>query len=191
MEATCGALFGEPSLEGRTVAISGVGKVGRVLAELLRDALSTVIVADVDPLAVAGAVEELGAVAAPVEEIHRVRCDIYAPCALGGALDDRSVPELACAAVVGAANNQLAHPGIAELLRARSIAYVPDYVANAGGIINISHERGGYDKDRAHAHVGSIYDTVAALFSEASRSGETLETVAAKLAEERLGQPTP
>lgn len=186
MQATARKLWGSDSLSGRTVAISGVGKVGATLAQLAHEDGAKLVVADVDRAAVAEAVEQLGATASDPSEIHRVRCDIYAPCALGGALNDETVPELACEAVVGAANNQLAAPELADVLNKRSIAYVPDYVANAGGIINIAYERGGYDAEKARAHVSRIYDAVSDLFDEAGRSGRTLEAIAEETAERRM-----
>ncbi|HEV8065927.1 MAG TPA: hypothetical protein VGP46_13880, partial [Acidimicrobiales bacterium] len=125
-------------------------------------------------------------------QIHAVACDIYAPCALGGALNVVTAPELACAAVCGAANNQLDTPDIEEALQARGIVYVPDYVANAGGVINIAYERNGqYDGEAAVAHVGRIYDTVKSLFDDASRSGDRLSVIADRMAEERIRSGRP
>ncbi len=190
MQATAQCLWGSSSLSGSTIAISGVGKVGGALAALAADDGASLVVADVDEEAVKRAVEAYGASATSPAEIHRTRCDIYAPCALGGALSAQTVPELACTAVVGAANNQLAAPEIAEELQARSIAYVPDYVANAGGIINIAYERGGYDPEAARAHVGRLYETVVKLFADAGTVGvvgaATLAEIADRTAEARI-----
>jgi valine dehydrogenase (NAD+) len=187
MQAAARCLWGSDSLAGRRIAISGVGKVGGTLAELAAGDGAKLVVTDVDESAVRRIVEATGASVADPGEIHRTPCDVYAPCALGGALNDETVPELACEVVVGAANNQLARPELAEALRARGIAYVPDYVANAGGIINIAYERDrSYDPDAARAHVARIYDTVVALFDEASRTGATLEAIADQTAERRI-----
>ncbi|MHB8244590.1 MAG: Glu/Leu/Phe/Val family dehydrogenase [Acidimicrobiales bacterium] len=186
MQATAQCLWGSPSLRGRTIAISGVGKVGGTLAELVAADGAKVVVSDIDEGAVRLAVDRLGAQPATVEEIHRTPCDIFAPCALGGAINDETVLELSCEAVVGAANNQLSRRELAAVLRNRSIAYVPDYVANAGGIINIAYERGGYDPEAAHEHVGRIFDAVVGLFEQASRSGDTLEEIADRTAEARM-----
>ncbi len=188
MQAAAEKLWGDPSLSGRTIAISGVGKVGSTLARLAAAEGAKLVVADVDQQAVEALVEAVGAIPAEVSEIHRTHCDIYAPCALGGALNEGTVPELACEAVVGAANNQLSVPEMADALASRHIAYVPDYVANAGGVINIAYERGGYDPVAARAHVGRIYETVLELFTKAEASGETLEAVADRTAEERMAQ---
>lgn len=184
IQAASASVFGSPSLAGRTIAISGVGKVGAALAGHALEDGATLIVADVDRAA-AAAIE--GATVVPVEEIHRTECDIFAPCALGGAINDRTVGELRCAAVVGAANNQLARRSLADVLAHRSIAYVPDYVANAGGIINIAYERGrAYDPVAAREHVGRIYETVTRLFAEAEITGETLEVIADRFAEQAM-----
>ncbi|HLI45168.1 MAG TPA: Glu/Leu/Phe/Val dehydrogenase dimerization domain-containing protein [Acidimicrobiales bacterium] len=187
MQATVRSLFAAESLEGRTIAISGVGKVGHTLAELAAAEGAKVVVGDIDATAARRAAELTGATVVPVGEVHRTRCDIFAPCALGGALDESTVAELACEAVVGAANNQLASPEMADRLHDRGIAYVPDYVANAGGIINIAYERGRpYDPEAARAHVGRIYDTVLALFNDAASTGETLEVIAERTAKQRI-----
>jgi valine dehydrogenase (NAD+) len=187
MEAAARALWGSPSLAGRRVAIRGVGKVGGALAGLCADRGAGVIVADVSPAALARVAADVPeAVVVEPAAIHRVQCDLYAPCALGGALNGATVPELACQAVCGAANNQLETPAVESAMAARGITYVPDYVANAGGIINIAYERGGYDPDAAREHVGRIFDTTARLFEESRRSGETLGVIADRLAEARI-----
>src|SRR5579875_759008 len=162
MQATVRSLFAAESLEGRTIAISGVGKVGHTLAELAAAEGAKVVVGDIDATAARRAAELTGATVVPVAE-------------------------LACEAVVGAANNQLASPEMADRLHDRGIAYVPDYVANAGGIINIAYERGRpYDPEAARAHVGRIYDTVLALFNDAASTGETLEVIAERTAKQRI-----
>lgn len=186
MEAAAQALWGSASLEGRHVAVNGVGKVGGSLAVLCAERGARITVADVSGAAVAHVRSETAVEVVDPDVVHRVVCDIYAPCALGGALNDRTVPELACAAICGAANNQLATPAIEAALRARGITYVPDYVANAGGIINIAYEFAGHDPSAPRAHVGRIFDTVMRLFEEASRSGETLSVVADQMAEARI-----
>ncbi|HKH88933.1 MAG TPA: Glu/Leu/Phe/Val dehydrogenase family protein, partial [Acidimicrobiales bacterium] len=188
MEAAAQALWGSPSLAGRHVAINGIGKVGHTLAELCSDRGARLSIADVSPVAIARARAGLATEVAVTEPaaIHRVDCDVYAPCALGGALNDETVPELGCKVVCGAANNQLATAATESALAARGISYVPDYVANAGGIINIAYERGSYDADAAREHVGRIFDTTARLFEESSRSGEALGVIADRLAEARM-----
>lgn len=186
MEAAANYLWGSEDLTGKHVALAGVGKVGSELARLLIERNCRLTVADVSTTAVK-AVEALG-VASIVDpdEIHRVHCDIFAPCALGGVLNERSVDELDCAAIVGAANNQLASTQIADNLRSRSITYVPDFVANAGGVINIAHEHLGYDPSRARAQVKGIYTTTERLLSRSREEAITPLRAALALANERL-----
>jgi valine dehydrogenase (NAD+) len=187
MEATAEALWGSSSLEGRRVNVSGVGKVGHSLALLCAQRGARVTAADVSGDAVKALLKEMpGVEAADPENIHRLDCDVYAPCALGGALNDQTVPELACQAVCGAANNQLADETTEAALQVRGITYVPDYVANAGGIINIAYERGGYDGDAARAHVARIFDTTAELFEVARKTGDALSVIADRTAEQRI-----
>ncbi|HET9093199.1 MAG TPA: Glu/Leu/Phe/Val dehydrogenase dimerization domain-containing protein [Acidimicrobiales bacterium] len=190
MQATARVLWGTDSLSGRTIAVNGVGKVGGALCELAAEDGAKLVVSDVDEAAVRRMTDSVGAVVADPAEVHKTPCDIYAPCALGGAINDTTVNELACQAVVGAANNQLARRELAEVLRERGVAYVPDYVVNAGGIINIAYERGGYDASAAHEHVGRLYDVVVGLLEEAGRTGETLEEIADRTAEARMAAAT-
>ncbi|HEV2761277.1 MAG TPA: Glu/Leu/Phe/Val dehydrogenase dimerization domain-containing protein, partial [Acidimicrobiales bacterium] len=147
MKAVAQRLWGDTSLVGRHVAVAGVGKVGRALLGHLAEERARVTVADVTPAAVDWAVTEVGAEAVAVEKIHAVECDIYSPCALGGVLNTNTIPELRCAAVVGSANNQLADDAAsARLLADAGVLYAPDFVVNAGGLINIAEELapGGY-----------------------------------------------
>ena len=153
MHAVAERLWGSPELAGRHVAIAGVGKVGSALARHLHEAGARLTVADVRPDPVGVAVSELGAASAPVEQIHAVECDIFSPCALGAGLNERTIPELRCEAVCGSANNQLEEEADGERIAARGVLYAPDYVANAGGVINIAVEAAGesYDRDAAFA----------------------------------------
>ena len=189
MKAVARHLWGDTSLVGRHVALAGVGKVGSALLAHLVDERARVTVADVTPAAVERAVAEAGAEAVAVEKIHAVDCDIYSPCALGGALNAETIPELRCAAVVGSANNQLAD-GLesARLLAATGVLYAPDFVANAGGLINIAEELapGGYRPDRALTAVQRIFETVASVLHAAEADGVTTAEAADRLAEERI-----
>ncbi|HEX3623044.1 MAG TPA: Glu/Leu/Phe/Val dehydrogenase family protein, partial [Acidimicrobiales bacterium] len=177
------------SLVGRHIALAGVGKVGSALLGHLADAGARVTVADVTEAAVDRAVAESGAEAVDVEKVHAVDCDIYAPCALGGALSAETIPELRCAAVVGSANNQLAD-GVttARLLAGEGVLYAPDFVVNAGGLINIAEELapGGYHPDQALAAVRRIFDTVTSVLHAAEVGGVTTAEAADRLAEERI-----
>jgi leucine dehydrogenase len=117
---------------------------------------------------------------------HTVPCDIFSPCALGAVLNATTIPELRCDAVVGSANNQLASLADAERLRHRSIVYVPDFVASAGGVINIADEPHGYNRERAYARIETIHDTVLAVFDRADAENITTTLAAERQAEDRI-----
>lgn len=187
MRAGAEAVWGSPTLAGRRVGVSGVGKVGRHLVEhLLRDGAS-VVVSDVDPAAV-GAVQSQSPEVdvLPVDALPTAALDVYAPCALGGALDDETVPALRAALVCGAANNQLAHPGVEKLLADRGVLYCPDYVVNAGGLIQVADEIEGYVAARATARALGILDTTRAVLTAASSEGVPPAQAADRLAERRM-----
>lgn len=186
MKATAITLWGSSSLEGRHVAVQGVGKVGHGVVRHLVEERCRVTVADISPAAVERAVSDFGVEVAPLEKIHAIDCDIYSPCALGGALNERTIPELRCAAVCGCANNQLAGPGCDEALVRAGVLYAPDYVVNAGGIINIAEELRGYSRERAETGLRHIYDTTMAVFERAAAEGITTAAAANRLAEARI-----
>ena len=190
MKAVARHLWDDTSLAGRHVVVAGVGKVGSILVRHLVDERAKVTVADVDEGRVAGAVEDFGVEAVAPADAHRVPCDIYSPCALGGSLNASTIPELGCAAVVGAANNQLADPASAKLLDDAGVLYAPDYVVNAGGVINIAEELtpGGYRPERARAAVQRIFDTTTALLADAVADGVSPSEAADRLAERRIGE---
>jgi glutamate dehydrogenase/leucine dehydrogenase len=188
MKAVALRLWGDTSLDGRHVAVSGVGKVGSSLVRHLAEERARITVADVSPAAVAGAVEASGAETVEVEKAHAVVCDIYAPCALGGVLDATTIPELHCAAVVGSANNQLADDCGPALLAEAGVLYAPDFVVNAGGLINIAEELapGGYHPARAQAAVQRIFHTTGAVLDAAEAGTVTTAEAANRLAEARM-----
>jgi leucine dehydrogenase len=186
MKAVAERLWGGPSLAGRHVCISGVGKVGAALAEHLADEGAKLTVADTRAGAVDDVVDRCGAVPVAPEAAHTVPCDIFSPCALGAVLNPTTIPELRCDAVVGSANNQLASPADAERLRHRGVIYAPDFVASAGGVINIAEEPHGYDHARAFDRIRTIYDTLGRVFDRADGDGITTATAASRLAEERI-----
>jgi leucine dehydrogenase len=179
-------LWDDEELAGRKVAVQGVGKVGTSLVEKLTKAGATVIASDVNDAALEYVQREYGAAIRAADEIWDVECDIFAPCAMGGTLNERTIPRLRCAAVVGSANNQLATPQDADRLAERDITYVPDFVANAGGVINIAHETGGYDWQKAAAAVDGIADNVACVFDVADRDRVNPTTAAVRMAEARI-----
>ncbi len=190
MKATARRLWGQTSLEGRHVAVAGVGKVGGSLVRHLMEEAAKVTVADVTPSAVERAVDQFDVSVAPVDKIHAVECDIYSPCALGGALNVGTIPELRCAAVVGSANNQLADASSAGMLAEAGVVYAPDFVVNAGGLINIAEELapGGYHQERAYAAVQRIFDTTASVLNQAQAEGISTAEAADRVAERRITQ---
>jgi leucine dehydrogenase len=179
--------LGVETLAGRSVAVIGLGHVGARVAKLCARAGARLVVADVDPAKRALA-RELGARWVAPRTALLADVDVVAPCALGGLLDHETVPELRCRVVAGAANNQLADDGIADLLHARSILWAPDFVANAGGIINIAVELEpeGYDPRRARVRVRGIGDTLARVYADARAIEATPLTAAHELARRNL-----
>jgi len=197
MRAAAEHTWGAPTLGGRRVAVEGVGKVGHHLVEHLLADGASVVVSDVDAAAVARA-QALGPAveAAPVDELPALDVDVYAPCALGGSLDDRLVPRLRAEVVCGAANNQLATADVAEALAARGVLFTPDYVANAGGLVQVGDEAlhaasGGFRFERAHEQATRIYDTALAVFRTADHEGVTPAVAADRLAQRRLAEADP
>jgi leucine dehydrogenase len=177
----------EHSLRGRRVAVQGVGKVGYALVKhLVEDGAAQVVVSDVDLDLVARAVRDFGVQTAPTDRIHAEECDIFAPCALGGVVDDVTIPQLRCRVVAGCANNQLARPEHGKLLAERGIVYAPDFVANAGGLINVADELQGYVPERARASVESVYRTLREVFRIARQDGISTAEAADRYAEARL-----
>jgi leucine dehydrogenase len=174
------------SLEGVRVVVQGVGKVGYHLAKHLAEAGARVTVADVDVDAVGRAVNELGVDTVEPQKSHAQECDIFSPCALGAAIRDDTIPGLKCKVVAGGANNQLERPEHAEALADLGILYAPDFVINAGGLMNVADELIGYDRERAMAKVEGIYRTLREAFRRARVAGITPAEAAARLAEDRM-----
>jgi valine dehydrogenase (NAD+) len=188
MRAAAEVTWGRPALEGRTVGVAGVGKVGRHLVTHLVQDGARVVVTDVDPLAVA-AVHRAHPDVRTVPDVDALvssDLDVYAPCALGGALDDRVVETLSARIVCGAANNQLAHEGIEKELEDRGVLYAPDYVVNAGGLIQVADELEGFSFDRAKQRATGIFDTTSRVFALARAEGVPPAVAADRLAERRM-----
>ncbi|WP_436793949.1 Glu/Leu/Phe/Val dehydrogenase dimerization domain-containing protein [Actinospongicola halichondriae] len=186
--------WGSPDLAGRHVVVTGVGKVGSALVGHLVDDGATVTVADVRDQAVRSVIEAHGSdrvSGVDVADAHATECDVFAPCALGAVLSETTVPELRCEIVAGSANNQLATDDDDNRIAQRGILYVPDYVVNAGGVINIAEEAGtgasgGYDHDRAWKRIEGIADTVTNILSLAEDASITPAEAADRYAEDRL-----
>jgi leucine dehydrogenase len=187
IRVTCERVFGSPSLRGRTVSVVGLGHVGSRVAARCARAGARLVVADVDPAKRAIA-ERLGARWLSPAKAIVAPVDVLAPCALGAILDHVTVPALHCAAIAGAANNQLARDDVARVLQARGILWAPDFVANAGGIINISVELEpeGYDPRRARKRVRGIGETLNLIFDSAQAEATTPLEAAMRLARRRL-----
>jgi leucine dehydrogenase len=188
MGAVLEELDGDASLEGKRVVVDGVGHVGTHLARLVADAGARVGVADVNGDRVDALVREIGAEDVPVERVLEEECDVLAPCALGAALNEKSIPRLQCRAVCGAANNQLADPADDDALAARGILYAPDFVVNAGGIINLAEEFVGYDREDARRRTAKIADTVRRVFEIARDEGVPPGRAAEQLARRRIAE---
>ncbi|KAA9165731.1 Glu/Leu/Phe/Val dehydrogenase [Amycolatopsis acidicola] len=190
MRAAAGHRWGTTDLAGRRVGVSGVGKVGFILVGHLVDAGAHVVVTDVSGAAIdrVRAAHPGVEVVPDAETLVRTPLDVFAPCALGGALNDETVPVLATEIVCGAANNQLAHPGVEKQLVDRGILYAPDYLVNAGGVIQVSDELHGFDFARAKRKATAIFDTTKAVFALGDAEGVPPATAADRLAERRMSE---
>jgi leucine dehydrogenase len=178
--------LGDGSLQGRSVAVQGLGSVGFNLARFLRDEGAKVFGTDIDPERTARAREELGVEIVPLHEILEVECDVVAPCALGAVINDESIPRLRCRIVAGAANNQLKEDRHGQELHDRGILYAPDYVINAGGLINVYNELVGYNREVAMRMARGIFANMARLFEIARAQSIPTYLAADRLAEERI-----
>jgi valine dehydrogenase (NAD+) len=188
MRAAAEQVWGEPTLAGRTVGVAGVGKVGYHLVNHLVEDGARVVVTDVNEAAVARVRSEHPdvTVMADTDAMVASELDVYAPCALGGALTDQVVADLSASIVCGAANNQLEHPGIEKSLEDRGILYAPDYMVNAGGLIQVADELEGFSFDRARHRAEKIFDTSKQVFALAAEEGVPPAVAADRLAERRM-----
>lgn len=187
IKAAVGEVFEDPGLEGKRVGIQGVGNIGSVLARYLVEAGAEVVVSDVSGAAIERVRRDLAVDVADVEGIYDEDMDIFAPCALGGILNDETIPRLKCRLIAGAANNQLLHESAhAAMLSERGIVYAVDFIMSAGGVINNAHQFIGYDRERAYGQVAEIGDTVVRVLRMARERGITTVEAAMALAEDRI-----
>jgi leucine dehydrogenase len=187
MQAAAKHKWGSDDLAGKTVAIQGCGHVGYFLAGELARVGAKLIVADVDPGKVKRVVDEHRATVIAPEQIYSAAADVFAPCALGGVLNDQTIPQLKATQVVGAANNQLLEPRHGDLLERHGVLYAPDYAANGGGVINgCCREMLGWDVPKTLAKTDAIYDTLLTIFALAQREKIPTYQAADRLAEERF-----
>lgn len=185
IRACCERVFGSSSLQGRSICVTGLGHVGSRVAKRCVRAGARLLIADVEEAKQALA-DQIGARWIAPDRALEADVDVLAPCALGGVLDDETVPRLRCQIIAGAANNQLADDRIADLLAARGVLWAPDFVVNAGGLINIAEELGEYDAATARRRVRGIADTLRQIFDDAESIGATPLTAAMELARRRL-----
>ncbi|MFF0745617.1 Leu/Phe/Val dehydrogenase [Streptomyces sp. NPDC004111] len=191
MRACAQQVWGDPTLRGRRIGVAGVGKVGHYLVEHLLEDGAEVVITDVREDSVRRVTDKHPQVTVVADTEALVRhegLDVYAPCALGGALDDETVAVLTASVVCGAANNQLAHPGVEKDLADRGILYAPDYVVNAGGVIQVADELHGFDFDRCKKKAAKIFDTTLEIFARAKNDGVPPAAAADRIAEQRMAE---
>ncbi len=184
--ATARFLWGDEDLSGKKVAVLGVGKVGTDLVRRFHENGCKITVADVYPPSIERVRNEYGVDVVEPDELFDVECDIFSPCSLGAILNEETIPRLKTQAIVGSANNQLATDDDDDRLEARDILYTPDFVVNAGGLINVNEELRGYTTDRAAAHIDRIYDGTLRVLETSRERGTTPHRAAVTLAEERI-----
>ncbi len=179
------------NLSGIKVAVQGIGHVGNYLCQYLAEEGADLFVYDIEQSRIDEVVKKYGATAVTANEIHSANVDVYAPCALGATLNDQTIPEIKAPIVAGAANNQLQDEAVhGNLLKDRGILYAPDYVINAGGLINVYHEIKGYNAIKARKQTEEIYTTLIKIFNEAERENISTHLASARMAEKRIAETT-
>src|SRR6188768_4222430 len=178
--------FGNEDVGKYSYAVQGVGHVGMEYVKLLRERGAKVFVTDINKELVQRAVDELGAEAVAPDQIYDVDAEVYSPCALGGTVNANTLPRLKCKVICGAANNQLATDAIGDEVTARGILYAPDYAVNAGGLMNVSLEIDGYNRERAMRMMRTIYYNLGKIFQISKRDGIPTYKAADRMAEERI-----
>ena len=179
-------VFGEAELKGRTVALQGVGKVGHALCGYLCEEGAKVTIADIDVDNLARAVNDYGVETTALDTIHTYDAEIFAPCALGGGINDDTISGLRCKIIAGAANNQLAREEHGEKLKDLGILYAPDFVINAGGLINVEDELRGYERERAMKRVEGIFKQLQHIFAMSRERNISTGKAANEFAEDRI-----
>ena len=184
--AALNAKFGNEDVGKYSYAVQGVGHVGMEFVRLLREQGAKVFVTDINRELVQKAVDDFGAEAVDLDQIYDVPADVYSPCALGGTVNANTLPRLKCKVICGAANNQLANDEIGDEVESRGILYAPDYAVNAGGLMNVSLEIDGYNRERAMRMMRTIYHNLGKIFQIAKRDGIPTYKAADRMAEERI-----
>jgi leucine dehydrogenase len=188
MRACLERVYGDGSLKGRSVAVQGVGNVGYCVVKHLAEEGAKVYVTDVFKEKIDRVVEDFGVLPVLPEEIYDIDCDVFCPCALGGVINAKTVTRLKCKIVAGSANNQLADECHGDALHDLGILYAPDYIINAGGVINVSEEICGYDREKAMGKAAWIYHRIKAVMDIAEEGGIPTHQAASLLAEERIAK---
>ncbi|MDZ3824070.1 MAG: Glu/Leu/Phe/Val dehydrogenase dimerization domain-containing protein [Pseudoxanthomonas sp.] len=186
--ASLNHVYGNEEVGKYSYAVQGVGHVGMEFVKLLREQGAKVFVTDINQAAVQRAVDELGCEAVAADDIYDVDCDVYSPTALGGTINLDTIPRLKCRIVCGAANNQLATDECGAELERRGILYAPDYAVNAGGLMNVSIEFDGYNRERAMRMMRTIYYNLGRIFEIAKADGIPTFRAADRMAEQRIDQ---
>lgn len=184
--AAVGEVYGTENLKGKSVAVQGLGAVGYGVCEYLYKAGAELFVTDIRKDSIERVVNDFGAKSVEPDEIYSVDCDVFSPCAMGAIINDFTVDKLKCKIVAGSANNQLAEIKHGDMLMEKDILYVPDYVINSGGVINVYEEMKGYNKEKAMNRAAGIYDIVKKIIEIAKRDGIPTYKAADRMAEERI-----
>jgi leucine dehydrogenase len=184
--ATLNRKFGDEEVGKYSYAVQGLGHVGMEFVKLLKERGAKIFVTDINKSLVDRAVSEYGAESVGSDEIYDVNCDVYSPCALGGTVNEQTLPRLKASVICGAANNQLANNAIGDEVEKRGILYAPDYAVNAGGVMNVSLEIDGYNRERAMRMMRTIYHNLARIYEISERDGIPTYKAADRLAEERI-----
>lgn len=188
MKAAAKEAFGEESLKGKKIAVQGLGNVAYTLCEYLHRDGAQLIVTDINQNAIDRVVENFDAVAVAPDEIYKQDVDIFAPCALGAIINDETIPQLKAKVIAGSANNQLQESRHGQILHEKGILYAPDYVINAGGVINVADELYGYNRDRAMKRVETIYESLTKIFAISKEEDIPTYAAANRLAEQRIAR---
>ncbi len=186
MQACAKEAWGSDDLKGKVVAVQGVGNVGYYLCKHLHEVGAKQIVCDINQEAIDRVVKEFGVEVVAPDEIYGVDCDIFSPNALGAVANDETIKQFKCKVIAGGANNVLAEDKHGDMLKEKGILYAPDYVINAGGLMNVADELTGYNEERALAKISTIYDNVAKVIEIAKRDNIPTYQAADRMAEERI-----
>ena len=186
IEAAVEEVYGSKDLTGKVVAVQGLGAVGYGVCEYLHKAGAKLFVTDIRKESIDRVVNDFGATSVAPDKIYEVECDIFAPCAMGAIINDFTIEQLKCKIVAGSANNQLAEPRHGDMLVEKGILYVPDYVINSGGVINVYEEIKGYNAERAMGRASNIFNIVKQIIQISKDENIPTYKAADRMAEQRI-----